>query len=168
MSSSFINILAKQKDFSYSNVELRQHDTSGNYIDGIHKELYNILSAEVINQLKNNVAGSGQINISEQQLEIILKEGNIGLQVKEEIAEKVLERSKLYCPVDTGNLQATGRIERNNNNIIVVYGGINNVDYAWFVHEFTWRNINRDKNPFARAKWLEIAYYEVMREEGFG
>jgi len=165
MGSKLININIKHTPIVYTNQQLRKGDKSGNYIEGIHRELYNVLNSDIINMLKNTlgnkngttaaVYGGGDMNAFIEDME----HGGVGIaaNVAENIAGEVLEVAKFYCPVDTGNLRDSGRIEWKDGICYVVF----DAPYAWFVHEFTWREIHRDKNPHAIHKWLDVAVRQV-------
>lgn len=83
-------------------------------------------------------------------------------------AEEILERAKFYCPKARGNLCASGRIEvLDNHKCMVVFGGYVEetgilVDYAWYVHEYTFKKHNYPE----RAKFLTQAVYEVEKLHG--
>jgi hypothetical protein len=83
----------------------------------------------------------------------------ITAQVNAEIAEEVLERAKYYCPVKEGKLRDSGRIEQLPDGSCRIYF---ECEYAWYVHEFTWKH---HEYP-TRAKFLTEALYEVMKEHG--
>lgn len=53
-----------------------------------------------------------------------------------EKAELVLQWAKYLCPVDKGYLQSTGHIEQNGDGS---YKVVFDCSYAWYVHEFSWR-----------------------------
>lgn len=81
-------------------------------------------------------------------------------------AEKVLARSQYYCPVENGDLAATGRVEFNEKPGVdmvytVSYGGEapsgKVVDYAVVVHE----RQDLVHTPPARAGFLAAAFYET-------
>lgn len=77
--------------------------------------------------------------------------------VNKALAEKILERAKYYCPVDTGFLRESGRIDIDNNGICRIYF---DCPYAWYVHEFWWRE---HKEP-TRDHFLTRAIEEVTNE----
>lgn len=73
----------------------------------------------------------------------------------------VLSKAKYYCPVETGNLVATGQVlsvKRTglNSESRVVFGG-HQAPYALWVHEHVWKK----HKPPTCAKFLERAYREV-------
>lgn len=151
----------------YTNIDYRRNDK--NYIDGIHKAIYDSLDQDIINLLKQqhtNATVSGYMPWNKSNFDTT--RGSFGIaktmdNINRNLADAVLERAKLYCPVDTGNLRDSGHIEVYADG---TYKVVFSADYAWFVHEFTWRNINTAINPYARAKFLEIAFNEVMKEAG--
>lgn len=162
---NYIDITTSNKVF-YTNVQYRKNDKSNNYIDGIHRALVNELSDAVINDIKSNLGDGSHTSVSDDASILLTSNINVGIGLQalnNDIAEATLRRALLYCPVDTGRLRSSGRIEHINNKPVVIFGD-DTVNYAWFVHEFTWRNINRTKNPYATSKWLEIAYNEILRE----
>ncbi len=69
--------------------------------------------------------------------------------------EMIMGESKRQCPVDTGNLRATGHVEppEERDGVITVtlgYGGPA-APYAVYVHE----DLNQRHNPPTKAKYLE-------------
>lgn len=84
------------------------------------------------------------------------------------MAELILEDSKTISPtvpVDTGDLESTGRIEKKPGGYAVVYGGVAEsgrlVNYANQVHD----DLNRAyKKPGSGAKFVEAHY--LRRTEG--
>lgn len=89
-------------------------------------------------------------------IEYLMAEGMAGITavVSEEIAKRVLERAVFYCPKDTGYLADSGRIEILNEGQARIYF---DCEYAWYVHEFTWKN---HKFPTC-AKFLTLAVQEI-------
>lgn len=74
--------------------------------------------------------------------------------------EPTFEKSKVYCPKDTGKLVASGYLEitqfRGIPTVQIGYGKGGNPSYAAAVHEnLEWRH----KSP-TRAKWLQVALAE--------
>lgn len=85
----------------------------------------------------------------------------ITMAVNRQLAEEILALSKYYCPVNTGNLRDSGHIEENvDGSCRIVY----DCQYAWYVHEFTWKN---HAYP-TRARFLTEAVYEVEKLHGIG
>lgn len=81
--------------------------------------------------------------------------------VAENLALEIVERAKYYCPVDTGYLIDSFRIENLGDGKCRIY---NDCPYAWYVEEFTWKKHNYPK----RAKFLTTAVYEIQQKYGFG
>lgn len=153
----------KSKKF-YTNVNYRQG--SKGYTGGIKDELFDIIDNEILAAISENIGSKEITATNEYQTETnITQDFRIGVgAVNFELANKILARALLYCPEDTGQLKQSARIQQLANG---GYAIIFDAPYAWFVHEFTWRQIDKSKNPLARHKWLEIAYQEVLKEEGF-
>ena len=167
MAHIYVNIKADEK-YYYTNVGYREkHNKNGEYIGGIKKELYSVIDNKVLEYISENIKNVAEHAYTPGNLESQLtSEIGIGLQVANwALAEKILERAKHYCPVDTGNLRDSGRVVQSDsdNSCLVVF----DASYAWFVHEFTWRNIISTGNPYGIHKFLEVAYQEIMKEEGF-
>lgn len=72
------------------------------------------------------------------------------------IALAILDRAQTKVPVDTGFLKSTGRVVQISDGFEIVYGA----DYAIYVHE----DLDARHPNGGQAKYLEEAYYEVMRE----
>lgn len=80
--------------------------------------------------------------------------------VNRAMAEEILQRAVYYCPKNTGDLAASGRIEDlGNGKCRVVF----DCRYAWYVHEYTWK---QHKYPEC-AKFLSRAVFEVEKLHGF-
>jgi hypothetical protein len=168
--SSVVNINITNEKVVYTNIPYRKEDITRNknYIEGINRALYSVLSNDVINLLKEsfgNVEGakSAVYDAGGQGYSFIdsaTTEGlGIAADVNRNIAEEILAVAKDWCPVDTGRLRDSGRVEEVNGVCYVVF----DAPYAWYVHEFTWRNISREKNPYAQSKWLEKAVQYVKK-----
>lgn len=70
--------------------------------------------------------------------------------------EPTFEKSKEYCPKDTGDLVKSGYLEIVDGRVEIGYGRGGNPSYAVTVHEnLEWRH----KAP-TRAKWLQVALDE--------
>lgn len=99
---------------------------------------------------------TGQID--EQEMHFMMQ--GITASVNKSMAEEILQKAIEYCPVDTGELASSGRIEENEDGSCRIYF---DCPYAWYVHEFVWRRWQtKDKGP----KFLERAVYEVGRDHG--
>lgn len=117
-------------------------------------DIENIISHQVINLTKEKY--DIQIDYSS------LKDGmGIATVVAENLAEKVLERAIYYCPKDTGYLASTGRAETIGEGKVQI---IFDCEYAWYVHEQTWKE---HKFPTC-AKFLTRAIEEVEQLAGHG
>jgi hypothetical protein len=79
--------------------------------------------------------------------------------IKNSLAVEIVERAKYYCPVDTGRLINSFRIEEIDNDRCIIY---NDCPYAWYVEEFTWKNHEYPKS----AKFLTKAVYEISKKYG--
>lgn len=148
-----------------------RHDKKDKYnnVDSIANDVLIKITKELVQNYNKHIESNNdnvQIRYNNRYI------SGIELIVDRSLAYDVLERAKMYCPVDSGALRESGRIEVKNNITYVIFGdtvvNVNGklvfVDYAYYVHEATWKNIRRDKNPYARAKFLEIAYDEILRE----
>lgn len=78
----------------------------------------------------------------------------IAATVNRELAEEILVLSNYYCPKNTGYLASTGRIEDMTDGSCKIFY---DCPYAWFVHEFTWKQHNFPEC----AKFLTLAMQEV-------
>lgn len=104
----------------------------------------------------------GSYNLQSHDIEYALASQMAGITagINRELAEQVLERALYYCPVDTGYLRSTGHIEENENGSCSV---VFDCPYAWYVHEFTWR-----EHDFpTRSHFLIQAVYEIEKEQGW-
>lgn len=104
----------------------------------------------------------GSYNLQSHDVEYALASQMAGITagINRELAEQVLERALYYCPVDTGYLKSTGHIEENENGSCSV---VFDCPYAWYVHEFTWR-----EHDFpTRSHFLIQAVYEIEKEQGW-
>ena len=79
--------------------------------------------------------------------------------VKANLAEEILQKAVEYCPVNTGLLINSFRIEDLGDGNCRIY---NDCPYAWYVEEFTWKKHDYPK----RAKFLTTAVYEVGKKYG--
>lgn len=102
-------------------------------------------------------------NTSTGNMEYMLADEMAGItaKVNREIAEEVLERAKIYCPVDTGTLRDSGTIIENEDGSCQV---VFQCPYAWYVHEFEWKT----HKPPTCAKFLTRAVYEIEKLHGYG
>ena len=90
----------------------------------------------------------------------------VGREMRE-WAEIVMTESKLVCPVDTGNLRASGHVQSlesvgNQQEVILGYGGPA-VDYALKVHEW----IDPEPHwstPGTGPKYLERPFYAGLKD----
>lgn len=104
----------------------------------------------------------GSYNLQSHDVEYALASQMAGITagINRELAEQVLERALYYCPVDTGYLKSTGHIEENENGSCSV---VFDCPYAWYVHEFTWK-----EHDFpTRSHFLIQAVYEIEKEQGW-
>lgn len=85
----------------------------------------------------------------------------ITARVNLSLAEEVLALAKYYCPVETGALRDSGRIEVQDDGSCRVFF---DCPYAWYVHEFSWKN-----HAYPTCDhFLTRAIYEVEKLHGFG
>lgn len=164
----FINVTDPfSKNIFYTNVGYRStRGNNGEYTNGIKDQLFDIIDNELLEAISEYIKPAAITSTGDYFNESLLtSKYKIGVNASNyELANKIARRAIDYCPVDTGNLRNSVMLQGNGRG---GYSVIFNCDYAWFVHEFTWRTIDRSKNPLARHKWLEIAYQEVLKEEGF-
>lgn len=81
--------------------------------------------------------------------------------VNASLAEEILALSQYYCPVDTGRLRDSGRIEQNADGSCRIFY---DCEYAWYVHEFSWKF---HQYPTC-DHFLTRAVYEVEKLHGIG
>lgn len=105
----------------------------------------------------------GNYNINNGDIEYLMagQMRGIAATVSSNLAEEIVERAKYYCPVNTGFLIESFRIEDIGNGECRIY---NDCPYAWYVEEFTWKNHDHPK----QAKFLTTAVYEIEQKYGFG
>jgi hypothetical protein len=163
----YIDITNNTDRVVYTNRKYRlEHNKNNNYVDGIHKALWeefgSLLSYQIDEnsyQLYSNVIKDV---LGYNTVDQALRTG-IGAQINDVLADEIAERATKYCPEDTGKLKNSIRVVHNNDGTAYI---VYDCEYAWFVHEFVWKSISRDKNPFAIHKWLEVAIQEVYKEHG--
>lgn len=107
------------------------------------------------------VMGSRNQATGEMEFITALDMQGITAKVNMNLAQEILERAKYYCPVDTGKLRDSGRIEVNDDGSCRIFF---DCQYAWYVHEFSWKN---HAYP-TRDHFLTQAIYEVEKLHGFG
>jgi hypothetical protein len=78
------------------------------------------------------------------------------MRILEQGANEIKNLSQVRCPVDTGTLRASARIEIKGNTIEFGYGGAAS-DYATIQHE----NL-QFHHPVGQAKFLESAFDELV------
>lgn len=105
----------------------------------------------------------GNKNMATGELEFMsaLDMQGITMQVNAQLAEEILALAKYYCPVDTGTLRDSGRIEQNADGSCRIFF---DCPYAWYVHEFSWKN---HAYP-TRDHFLTQAVYVVEKLHGLG
>lgn len=166
MAGILVDIKAQEK-IIYTNVKYQlEHNVGGHYIGGVREELYDIISNKIIEYIRDNIKDAEVSAIIKNDDFQYVTEDSIGIAVSvinKNIADKILERAKHYCPVDTGKLRNSGYVTKGPDNSYIV---IFDAPYAWYVHEFIWRNIISINNPYGIHKFLEVAYQEIMKEEG--
>ena len=140
-----------------------------NMLRSVNQHVINIVDSKVLANRPmardNYITGTqimGSYNLQSHDVEyaLALQMAGITAGINRELAEQVLERALYYCPVDTGYLRSTGRIEENENGSCSV---VFDCPYAWYVHEFTWR-----EHDFpTRSHFLIQAVYEIEKEQGW-
>lgn len=140
-----------------------------NMLRSVNQHVINIVDSKVLANRPmtrdNSITGTqimGSYNLQSHDVEyaLALQMAGITAGINRELAEQVLERALYYCPVDTGYLKSTGHIEENENGSCSV---VFDCPYAWYVHEFTWR-----EHDFpTRSHFLIQAVYEIEKEQGW-
>lgn len=140
-----------------------------NMLRSVNQHVINIVDSKVLANRPmardNYITGTqimGSYNLQSHDVEyaLALQMAGITAGINRELAEQVLERALYYCPVDTGYLKSTGHIEENENGSCSV---VFDCPYAWYVHEFTWR-----EHDFpTRSHFLIQAVYEIEKEQGW-
>lgn len=140
-----------------------------NMLKRVNQHVVNIVDSKVLEnrpRARDNYIEEtgimGSYNLQSHDVEYALASQMAGITagINRELAEQVLERALYYCPVDTGYLRSTGHIEENENGSCSV---VFDCPYAWYVHEFTWR-----EHDFpTRSHFLIQAVYEIEKEQGW-
>lgn len=140
-----------------------------NMLKRVNQHVINIVDSKVLEnrpRARDNYIEEtgimGSYNLQSHDVEYALASQMAGITagINRELAEQVLERALYYCPVDTGYLKSTGHIEENENGSCSV---VFDCPYAWYVHEFTWR-----EHDFpTRSHFLIQAVYEIEKEQGW-
>lgn len=140
-----------------------------NMLKRVNQHVINIVDSKVLEnrpRARDNYIEEtgimGSYNLQSHDVEYALASQMAGITagINRELAEQVLERALYYCPVDTGYLRSTGHIEENENGSCSV---VFDCPYAWYVHEFTWR-----EHDFpTRSHFLIQAVYEIEKEQGW-
>lgn len=94
-----------------------------------------------------------KVDVNESNGELVIT--GLESEVLPMFAEKILERAKYYCPVDTGALRDSGHIEYSGDGKCKI---VFDEPYAIYVHEITW---NRHKFPTC-DHFLDRAIQEIM------
>lgn len=152
-------------------------EVNENVTEALHSMLPDRLMTQGAMNYRNNVLAGGlaahhgpgeygvmgNYNINTGELEYMLADRMAGIAaaMARNLADEVLERAIYYCPKDTGLLAESFRIEDKGDGTCIIF---NDCPYAWYVHEFTWRN---HEYP-TRAKFLTTAIYEVQQKYGYG
>ena len=140
-----------------------------NMLRSVNQHVINIVDSKVLANRPmardNYITGTqimGSYNLQSHDVEyaLALQMAGITAGINRELAEQVLERALYYCPVDTGYLKSTGHIEENENGSCSV---VFDCPYAWYVHEFTWR----ERDFPTRSHFLIQAVYEIEKEQGW-
>lgn len=107
------------------------------------------------------VMTSRDINSGELEFVSALDMQGITAQVSLDLAYEILAVAKYYCPVDTGNLRDSGRVEPQADGSARIYF---DCPYAWYVHEFSWK-----QHAYPTCDhFLTRAIYEVEKLHGYG
>lgn len=135
---------------------------------GINEHVEQVIGKNLASKLPRNggsdYAKMGSYNKATGQIEEIANHFEmmgITASVNKVLAEEILERAIFYCPKDTGELASSGRIEQLDDGSCRIFF---DCGYAWYVHEFTWKNHNFP----TCAKFLTRAIQEVETLHGFG
>ena len=140
-----------------------------NMLKRVNQHVVNIVDSKVLanrpmardNYIEETgIMGSYNLQSHDAEYALASQMAGITAGINRELAEQVLERALYYCPVDTGYLRSTGHIEENENGSCSV---VFDCPYAWYVHEFTWR-----EHDFpTRSHFLIQAVYEIEKEQGW-
>ena len=140
-----------------------------NMLKRVNQHVINIVDSKVLanrpmardNYIEETrIMGSYNLQYHDVEYALASQMAGITAGINRELAEQVLERALYYCPVDTGYLRLTGHIEENENGSCSV---VFDCPYAWYVHEFTWR-----EHDFpTRSHFLIQAVYEIEKEQGW-
>ena len=85
--------------------------------------------------------------------------GIVAAQLTKELAEEAMLRAYYYCPKNTGKLASSFRIQEEPDGSYTI---INDCDYAWYVHEYSWK-----KHDFPTCShFLKRAINEVAALSG--
>lgn len=157
-------------------IDVREVDTYTFYYNiskEINKHVQEVIGKEIADKLPSiksdpnlGFGDSGRlVNIDpltgELDIEESYKMSGIVATVSRALAEEIVERAKYYCPVDSGLLRDSFVIEELEDGNCRIY---NTCPYAWYVHEFTWKN---HQFPTC-AKFLTLAIQEVETAHGYG
>lgn len=124
------------------------------------EDLGRVIMVQVGEQTKNVFKQFESAVEITNKLDEYIQDNNIqGIKanVSELMAEEILKRAKYYCPVDTGKLVNSGRIERKGDGTCDIVFGNEDCTYAWYVHE----NMSARHATPTRAKFLTRAVQEV-------
>ena len=139
----------------------------------VNKHVQEVLGKELLDKLPNvekdpslkygDYARMGYLNQHTGEMDILEHFGMEGITavVSRNLAEQIVERAKYYCPVQSGLLRDSFRIEDLGNGKCRIY---NDCGYAWYVHEFTWRH----HDPPTCDHFLTRAVYDIEKEFGYG
>lgn len=145
--------------FTVSRIEDNNGKFEG-YVANLHNVPYIKICARDNYIEETGIMGSYNLQSHDVEYALASQMAGITAGINRELAEQVLERALYYCPVDTGYLKSTGHIEENENGSCSV---VFDCPYAWYVHEFTWR-----EHDFpTRSHFLIQAVYEIEKEQGW-
>lgn len=84
-------------------------------------------------------------NLTASRLKAVFEKGALP-----RLAQEMLQDCNIYCPRDTGTLINSGHIENGGKHLVW------DTKYAAAVY-YTGKNISRQKNPNASARWCEVS-----------
>jgi hypothetical protein len=130
---------------------------------GVNYHVKKVIGQDVEDLLTRNGRDYAKMAVFDpQNRELLDTEDRMYMQgitasVNKELAEDILKLAQFYCPVETGYLRDSGRIEENEDGSCRIYF---DCPYAWYVHEFSWK-----LHQFPTCDhFLTRAIYEIEKE----
>lgn len=154
----------KIDDSNMSKINSLVRNSNIKNLSGVNKNVYQVLGYNNLGSLNtkgSDYAKIGNINLATGQMEFIDQAAMDGIcmSINAQFANEIVQLATYYCPVNEGTLRDSIRVEFDNNGGCMIYY---DCPYAWYVHEFTWR---QHKYP-TRAKFLSQAISDVYSYHG--